>query len=181
MNCLVHSVRHCDGVGGIYPSRCSGELRAELSEMEVREWTPAAREATSPILQHGTAAFENALIGSLYGYSYNQITRNSSQHGHPQNRSLLPSRYRPIPPILSTPSALLTLHLRPQKHHRRRPPQLPHLAQIQAIAFPHRCPTRPGLQRRHHLRNHILLRLQARLGSDQVIYAMGGTVVLYSE
>jgi hypothetical protein len=74
-----------------------------------------------------------------------------------------------LPPQLLPPPAT-NPPPRPQKHDRRRPPQLPPQPQIPPNLHPNRHPAPLRLHRRNNRRPALLLRLGARLGSQQGLH-----------
>lgn len=84
-------------------------------------------------------------------------------HHHNSPIQLSPPQAPPVKTTQLTPSR------RPQKHLRRRNPQLPELPLLQAIAHPRRRAPRARLLRLRHLRRLLLLGLQARLRGYEVL------------
>ena len=113
-----------------------------------------------------------ASLHTIYNrFAYNVVAEDSS---------LLPLRYLP-PSTPSSPILTQSPSSRPQKHHRRRPPQLPHLPQIRPIPPLHRHPPRSRLHRRNNSRRRLLRRLEIRLGCDQILDVLGGAGVFRAE
>lgn len=98
-------------------------------------------------------------------------------YDNPKDSSLLSFRYLPLSLLLLAPKdaqfPLTSSPFRPQKHHRRRPPQLPDLPPLYPIALVNRRPPCPRLCRCIHRRGNFLRRLQARMGRYQDGYAGG--------
>lgn len=86
----------------------------------------------------------------------------------------------PHPPYLIMSMQPLTLY-RSKKHYRRRPAQLPYLAQIYAITLLRRRQAWARLFGSHHRSSDLPCRLQAGMGRDKGCHAVGCDCVLCNQ